>query len=170
MQRVAVIGTGGAGKSTLARQMGECLGVEVIHLDQLYWNPGWEPTPDERWRALQTRLVQGESWIMDGNYGATLPIRVAAADTVVFVDLPRRITISRAVARWWGSRGREVHAFGCPERLSWGFLVWMWRFPRDSRPLVLAALAEHAAGSTTVVTVRSRADAQRFLDRLDAQT
>jgi adenylate kinase family enzyme len=169
VQRVAIIGTGGAGKSTLARQMGERLGVEVIHLDQLYWNPGWEPTPGDRWRALQTRLVQGESWIMDGNYGDSLPIRVAAADTVVFVDLPRRITIPRAVGRWWRSRGREVQAFGCPERISWEFLVWMWRFPRVSRPRLLAALPPRRDGPTVVI-LRSGPDVARFLARLDAQT
>ncbi|HEY7071045.1 MAG TPA: hypothetical protein VH479_13060 [Acidimicrobiales bacterium] len=170
MQRVAVIGSGGAGKSTLARQLGERLGLEVIHLDHLFWNPGWEPAPADRWRAIQTRLVQGERWVMDGNYGATLPIRVAAADTVVFVDLPRRITISRAVARWWRSRGREVHAFGCPERLDREFLLWMWRFRRVSRPIVLAALAEHTTGGATVVRLRSREDVARFLDGVEAQT
>ena len=170
MQRVAVIGSGGAGKSTLARQMGERLGLEVIHLDQLFWNPGWEPTPADRWRAIQARLVEGERWVMDGNYGATLPIRVAAADTVVFVDLPRRVSIARAVLRSWRSRGRDVQAFGCPERVDREFLVWMWRFPRDSRPIVLAALAEHAVDGTTVVTLRSRSDVARFLAGLDAQT
>src|SRR4029450_10086619 len=80
-------------------------------------------------RAIQTRLVEGERWVMDGNYGATLPIRVAAADTVVFVDLPRRISIPRAVLRSWRSRGRDVQAFGCPERADWEFLVSMWVVP-----------------------------------------
>ena len=165
MQRVAVIGSGGAGKSTLARQMGERLGLEVIHLDQLFWNPGWEPMPADRWRAIQTRLVEAEHWVMDGNYGATLPIRVAAADTVVFVDLPRRITLTRAVRRWWRDRGREVQAFGCPERIDWEFFVWMWRFPRVSRPRLLATLAQHGERAT-VVMLRSPADVERFLAEL----
>jgi adenylate kinase family enzyme len=166
VKRVAIIGTGGAGKSTLARRMGERLGLEVIHLDQLFWHPGWEPTPSERWRALQTRLVAGDRWIMDSNYGDSMPIRVAAADTVVFVDLPRRITITRAVRRWWRDRGRQVQAFGCPERISWEFFVWMWRFPRVSRPRLLATLAQHAADGTTVVMLRSQSDVERFLAEL----
>ena len=163
MQRVAIIGTGGAGKSTLARRMGVRLGIEVIHLDQLFWHPGWEPTPSERWRAIQTRLVAGDRWITDGNYVNSMSVRVAAADTVVFVDLPRRITITRAVRRWWRDRGREVQAFGCPERIDWDFLWWMWRFPRASRPRVLATLAQHAGDGTTVVTLRSQSDVDRFL-------
>src|SRR5262245_17563327 len=146
--------------------MGEHLGLEVIHLDQIFWHPGWEPTPSERWRAIQTRLVAGDRWIMDGNYGNSMSIRVAAADTVVFVALPRRTCIIRAVRRWWRHRGREVHAFGCPERMHWEFFWWMWRFPRVSRPHLLATLAQHAGDGTTLVTLRSQSDVDRFLAEL----
>jgi adenylate kinase family enzyme len=166
VQRVAIIGTGGAGKSTLARRMGERLGIEVLHLDHLFWQPGWEATPSERWRALQGRFVACDRWIMDGNYVNSMPVRVAAADTVVFVDLPRRTTILRAVRRWWRHRGEDVQAFGCPERVDWEFLWWMWRFPRDTRPRLLATLAEHAGVGTRVVMLRSPSDVERFLAEL----
>ena len=168
MRRVAIIGTGGAGKSTLARQMGERLGIEVIHLDHLFWHPGWQPTDRERWRALQTGLVAGDRWIIDGNYGGTLPLRLVAADTVVFADLPRRVTIPRVLGRWWRHPGRDLQAFGCPERWDWDFLRWLWLYPRQSRPQALAALAEHAGGDTRVVVLRSPADMARFLAGLEA--
>src|SRR5215510_12342781 len=121
--------------------MGERLGIEVIHLDQLFWHPGWEPTPSERWRAIQTRLVAGDRWIMDGNYGNSMDVRVVAADTVVFVDLPRRTTLTRAARRWWRHRDHEVHAFGCPERMHCVFFWCMWGFPRDSGPRLFFTVA-----------------------------
>ena len=49
MDRILILGCGGAGKSTLAGQLGEILDLPVIHLDQEYWQPGWVPTPDDEW-------------------------------------------------------------------------------------------------------------------------
>jgi adenylate kinase family enzyme len=164
VQRVAVIGNGGAGKSTLARRLGERTGLPVVHLDALYWRPGWEPTPSDEWRAVQAEVVARDRWIADGNYGRTLDLRLAAADTVLFLDMPRRITIPSIVWRWLRNRGTPVQAPGCPERVSWEFLRWVWNYRRDSRPRVLAALAAHA-GDATVITLRSRADVKEFVSR-----
>ena len=164
MQRVAVIGNGGAGKSTLARRLGERTGLPVVHLDALYWHPGWVPTPADEWRALQAEVVARDRWIVDGNYGRTLDLRLAAADTVLFLDMPRRVTIPSIVGRWLRHRGTPVQAPGCPERVSWEFFRWVWNYRRDSRPRVLAALAEHG-GDATVITLRSRAGVEAFLSR-----
>lgn len=73
MRRVLVIGCGGAGKSTLARQLGEATGLPVIHLDAHYWRPGWVETPKETWRAAVDELIAADAWIMDGNYSGTHP-------------------------------------------------------------------------------------------------
>ena len=103
MKRVLIIGSGGAGKSTLARQMGEISGLPVIHLDAEHWRPGWiEPSKDE-WAARVDELTRGESWIMDGNYGGTMSQRIAAADTILFLDLP-----SALVAEQRNRRGPTV--------------------------------------------------------------
>jgi len=157
-----VIGSGGSGKSMFADALGARLGVPVIHLDHLYWRPGWQPTPDEEWRAVQRRLVLAESWIMDGNYGSTLDIRLAVADAVYFFDPPTWRSIGGVLRRWVRNHGKAIQAEGCPERVSWEFLRWVWRYRRDSRPRVLAALREHA-GSARVVVIRSRRDAARAL-------
>jgi adenylate kinase family enzyme len=84
MKRIAIIGSCGAGKSTLARQMGTILGLEVIHLDSFFWKPGWVETPRVEWRSTVENLVKRETWIIDGNYGSTFDIRLEAADTIVF--------------------------------------------------------------------------------------
>lgn len=162
VRRVAIIGCGGAGKSTLARELGERLGIEVVHLDRLFWRPGWDPMPSDEWRALQAGLVARERWIMDGDYGGTLDVRLDAADTVLFLDMPRRVTLPAVLRRQWRHRGQAVQAPGCPERWSWEFLRWVWNYPRDSRPRALAAIATHAADAEVVV-LTSRAEVRRFL-------
>lgn len=74
MKRVAIIGSGGAGKTTLARALGAQTGIPVVHLDRLYWSAGWVPTPRETWLERQRAVLEQERWIIDGNYGPTLEL------------------------------------------------------------------------------------------------
>jgi len=166
VRRIAVIGSGGAGKSTLARRLGAALGIEVTHLDRLYWRPGWVATPADEWRAIQRELVARDAWIIDGNYGSTLDLRLAAADTVVFLDLPRLTCVRQVLQRRLRSRlGRDHRANlgdAVPDRVTWEFLRWVWAYPRVQRPRVLEKLARYGDGRR-VVMLRSRADIERFL-------
>src|SRR5690349_18913828 len=99
MKRVVVIGSGGSGKSTFSRELGRATGIPVIHLDREFWRPGWEETPKDEWNALVAELLAGESWIMDGNFGGTREMRMQAADTIIFLDLPRRVCLYRILKR-----------------------------------------------------------------------
>ena len=87
MKRVAVIGPTGAGKSRLAAQLGEKLDVRVLHLDTLFWKPGWVRTPHEEYVATQRRELAEESWIVEAQYDDMLPDWIDAADTIVFRDV-----------------------------------------------------------------------------------
>ena len=58
MKRVVVIGSGGAGKSTFSRKLGEATGLEVIHLDGIYWRPNWEKTPKDEWERTVRELIK----------------------------------------------------------------------------------------------------------------
>ena len=166
MRRVAVVGPGGAGKSTFARELGRRLRLPVVHLDEHHWKPGWTATPRAAWRALQAELLSGESWIADGNYGSTFDIRFARADTVIVLAPPRLVCLTGALRRSVGRRGEAIQARGCPERLDLAFLRWIWRYPTDSRPRLDAALARHS-DHLRIVELRSRREAAAFLARLD---
>jgi adenylate kinase family enzyme len=164
MRKVLVIGSGGSGKSTFAARLGAATGLPVIHLDACYWRAGWDPTPKDEWVHAVDALAAGDAWIMDGNYGGTLDRRIAACDTVIFLDLPRVVCLWRAVRRALRHRGRTRPdmAPGCPERLTLEFVRWIWEYPRRRRPGVLRKLAALAPGQRAVI-LRSRREAERFL-------
>ncbi len=164
MQRVLVIGSGGAGKSTTAAQLAELTGLPLVHLDACYWKPGWEETPKAEWATTVEQLVAEPRWVMDGNYGGTMSQRLAACDTVVFLDLSRWVCLARVLRRYARFRGRSRPDMtpGCPERFSFAFLWWIWRYPIDRRPSVLALLSNLERGQR-VVRLRSSAEVERFL-------
>lgn len=151
-RRVCVVGPGGAGKSQLARQLAVRLRLPVVHLDQEYWHPGWVKTPEDQWRTHVGELASRPRWIMDGNYGSTFDLRFPTSDAVIFLDMPRRVTLPRVAYRRLANRGRSRPDMtpGCSERLSLEFLAWLWRYPHQSRPLVMQALKDHAEHATVV--------------------
>jgi adenylate kinase family enzyme len=169
--RVLVIGSGGSGKSTLAAQLGERLGLPVIHLDREYWRTGWNATPSAEWGARVDELVRGDRWIMDGNYGGTLDQRLAASDTVIFLDLPRLTCVRRVVTRWLRFRGRSRPdmARDCPEHLTWEFVRWIWTYPTRRRGDVLARLAA-VEGHARVIVLRSPREVRRFVESMPARS
>jgi adenylate kinase family enzyme len=143
MNRILVIGSGGAGKSSFARQLAARTGLPLIHLDAHYWRSGWiEPSKTE-WALQVEHLVAGERWIMDGNYGGSIERRLAACDTVIFLDLPRWTCLWRVVRRRIQYHGRERPDMkpGCPERLGLDFLWWIFRYPALRRPAIVKRLA-----------------------------
>jgi adenylate kinase family enzyme len=163
MRRVAVIGSAGAGKSTLSRELGALLGLPVIHLDRLFWRPGWVETPREEWVRVQAEAVRGERWVIDGNYGGTLERRLGAADTIIFLDFPRLVCVWRVLRRrlQYARRQRPDMTPGCRETLDWAFLRWVWRFPADDRPRILDKLAA-LPPDKQVIRLASPAAVSRF--------
>ncbi len=171
MKRVLVIGSGGAGKSTFSRRLGARLGLPVIHLDRVYWRPGWVEPPKDEWRRKVEEMCAGDAWVMDGNYSGTLDVRLEACDTVIFLDLPRTVCIRRIIKRALTYRGatRPDMGDGCREQLNKDFLVfllWVWNYPRRSRPKVLARL-EGLPGDRRIHVLRSSAEAEEFLAKVE---
>lgn len=167
MRKVLVIGPGGAGKSTLASQLGELLNIEVLHLDKLYWHPGWIETPKDEWLVTVEELVRRDSWVMDGNYSGTLDVRYKACDTIIFLDISRTICLWRVLKRaiMYRRNSRPDMADGCPERLTLEFILWIWNYPRRTRPKIVRMLESHPA-EKKIVWLRSQSDVETFLSRL----
>jgi adenylate kinase family enzyme len=165
LRRIAVLGVPGAGKSTLATALGRALDIPVFHLDALYWKPGWIAADWDEFRARHAELLELDRWIIDGNYSTGgLRERLARADAVAFVSVPRRVAVWRVARRSLRHRGRTRPDMGAgnPERLSLGFLRWVWNWDRH-HPDFADSLGGEASG-TPVIVVRTRADMRRFLD------
>jgi adenylate kinase family enzyme len=168
-RRVVVTGMAGAGKSRFSRALSAKTGLPVIHLDIHFWKPGWvEPSEDE-WRKNQRDLLTGDEWIVDGNYHATLDLRLERADTVVFLDTPWSIRAWRAFVR--GVRRRPVGfqlPDGCDEsalrrlREEWSLAWRIWRSHRAEREQELEAVVRHG-NHTAAYVLRNKRAAHDFL-------
>jgi adenylate kinase family enzyme len=166
-----IIGCGGSGKSTLARRLGKILALPVYHLDQLYWKPGWVETPTPEWVSILVRLCSQTAWILDGNYGGTMDLRLISSDTVIFLDMPTRVCLSGAMRRLWTFRGRTRPDLvpGCPERLDFKYLFWICTYRRRRRPRLLSKL-ERFGGEKSVVILKSRQAVTDFVNALQRES
>jgi adenylate kinase family enzyme len=162
MKKVLVIGPGGAGKSTFATALGAISEMPVIHLDALAVE-----ARKEQWREAVNNIVRRDAWIMDGNTGDTMELRLDACDTVIFLDVNRWVclwsVLMRRITRRW--RARLGVTAGYRERLSWDFLRWVWAYPSRTKPEVIARMEKHAADKNVVV-LKSRMEMALFLDAL----
>ena len=167
MQRAAIIGSCGAGKSTLARTLGEKLNLPVIHLDAYYWQPGWQETEARRWHQIQQELIKGDRWIIDGNYGNTMDVRLAAADTIIWLDFNRYVCLGRVIKRYlqYFGKTRPDMAAKCPERLNYEFLQYVWNFPKIHRPKIASKLAQDR-GNKQIVILQSPHQVSNLLQRI----
>ncbi|MGH3906478.1 MAG: DNA topology modulation protein FlaR [Pseudonocardiaceae bacterium] len=164
MHRIAIIGCGGSGKSHLARALAAKLDVRPVHLDALYYDSDWNPLPAEQFAELQHELVTEPQWVIDGNYASSLPIRLAAADTVIFLDLP-------ATSFLWGILQRRLRhgsgqhdALGVYNRITWGFVHYIRGYRKRMRPRVQQLIADHAPHAEIVVLPSRRAAARYCRD------
>jgi adenylate kinase family enzyme len=164
MRKILLIGPGGAGKSTLARRLGEISGLPVVHLDAIYWQSGWREPSKDAWQRTVAQLVDTDAWIMDGNYGGTMNLRMAACDTVVLLNPSPAVCIWRILTRWVRFRGRSrpEMAKDCPEHLSWTFLWWILTYRKRRLPAVLSRLATAAAQGKTTVVLRTDREVDEF--------
>jgi adenylate kinase family enzyme len=166
MQRIAILGCSGGGKSTLARRLGAKLGLPVVHLDALYWQPGWTEPEEADFLARVSEAAAGERWVMDGGYGASLPIRLPRADTIVVIAQSRLVCLWRVIWRWLThiGRTRADMGAGCPEKVDWAFVRFILTYPTAVWPKHAEAIALYGGEARLVRLTSDRAIAA-FLEK-----
>lgn len=160
-KRIIIIGCGGSGKSTLARQLGSQLRIPVVHLDQLYWRRDWNPVSEAEFDALLQSELEKECWIIDGNYNRTMENRLRYCDTVIYLNYSRWVCLSSAflrVFRNWG-KTRPDMGEGCPEKIDFEFIKWIWTFNRTYRKQYLELLNRYPDKETYIFHRRGESKA-----------
>lgn len=167
MERILIVGCPGAGKSTLAREMAQKMGIPLIHLDQLFWLPGWKEREKEEFDTLLQTELKKPKWIIDGNYGRTLPLRLTHCDTVIFLDFSSLACVMGVLKRVLTTRGkvRPDMGDGCPERLDWSFLRYVWRFRRTQRNKIAEKISL-ADPSVARIVLRNRRQVRNFVQKI----
>jgi adenylate kinase family enzyme len=156
MKRVVVLGRGASGKSTLARQLSELTALPLIELDKFFWRAGLLATPRDEWVSLQEKLVATDGWIMDGDLGPydAVEVRLRAADTIILLDFSLIRCAWRAALR---SRERA------------DFWRWLVAYRFRSRPILMRAIANHAAAANLQVLRGPRA-LRQFVAGIDRKS
>ncbi len=164
MNRVAVIGCPGSGKSTFARALHERTGLPVYHLDNIWWKPDRTHITREEFDAALREILSKDAWIVDGNYSRTVEMRVKACDTVIFLDYDEQ-TCMEGIASRVGEKRPDIP---WTEQMLDPELVALVRgFRTEQRPEVLALLDRYAE-DREIMIFRTRAETDRWLNGFHA--
>ncbi|MCA2216494.1 EutP/PduV family microcompartment system protein [Jidongwangia harbinensis] len=170
MRRILVYGVTGSGKTTLAKRIAARLSLPYHSVDDLAWQPGWVPVPNEVLRARMAKICAGDAWVLDSAYGAWLDVPLARAELIVGLDLPRWRSLGRLLRRTVhrvvtgteacnGNRETVRDSFFSGESI----LVWHFRSFARKRDRMRAWHADPALPE--VVLLRTPAEVERWLER-----
>lgn len=169
MQRIVILGNAGSGKSTLARALGQRLDLPVVHLDKLFWEPGWTEPDAGQFRSRVRDAVAGDTWVCEGNYARrTFDLRLPRTDLVIWLDTPRHICLPRVILRSLLNRPRPDLPAGCSEKLDREFLTFLkfiWQFDRGYRPGI-EAVRLAIAPQVPVIHLKTPQQIAAFIDTL----
>ena len=166
MERILIIGCSGSGKSTLARALKDKLGLPVVHLDQLWWQEGWEHVSREEFDKRLDLALSMDRWIIDGNYSRTIQTRLPKCDTIIYLDFSRWACLLGMCQRVLGSWGkvRPDMSAGCPERFDWEFVKFIWNFNKNNRVLNYTRIAK--SKHAKAIILKNRKEKKAFLESL----
>jgi adenylate kinase family enzyme len=178
VQRISVVGNSGSGKTTLARAVAQALDIPHLELDSVFHQPNWQPLEESLFRARVGEFIAADAWVVDGNYSAVRDLVWQRADTVIWIDLPRRTVMRQLIARtlrrmatrqelWNGNTEpwRDVLSLD-PAR---SIVMWAWTGHRKYVQRYTAAQQDPAYRHLRFITVRSRAAAARLVASLESQ-
>lgn len=165
-KRIMVIGSPGSGKSTFSRKLSQIIARPLIHLDKEFWNNGWIETPRKEWIEKQKCLITGDEWIVDGNYGGTMDIRLEKADTVICFKLSRTVCLMSYFKRVITNinKVRSDMPEGCPEKFDFEFMKYIWNFPKTSGRKNIEKIEKNK--EKQIIVFKNRREANQYIIKI----
>ena len=158
MQKVIVIGSPGAGKSTFARKLRDTTGLPLYYLDQIWHRPDKTNIAREAFDERLSAIIANDNWIIDGNYGRTLEMRLQVCDTVFLFDLPVDVCLEGIRARV----GQQHEDLPWTEtELDDEFMQWVKDFPNNQLPNIYSLLAQYG-NNRDVIIFHAREEADSY--------
>lgn len=161
MKKVIVIGCCGSGKSTFARHLHACTEIPLYHLDQLNWNADKTTVEKTVFLGRVRDVIQKDSWIIDGNYGSSIEIRMQACDTVFFLDYPVDICIQGIYDRVGKARTDMPWV---EDEVDEDLIEFVKNYEKEDRPEVLNLLSKYKEKDIHIF--HTREDAKTYLESL----
>jgi len=162
MKRVIVIGSPGAGKSTFARQLRDRTGIPLVYLDMIWHRPDRTTIFREEFDRKLSDILKTDSWIIDGNYGRTLELRLRSCDTVFLLDYPLEVCLASAEARI-GKRREDLP--WTEKEFDEEFRQWIIDFPVSELPRIYKLLDQYGA-EKEIHIFKTREEADQYLNRI----
>ena len=162
-RKVLIVGCGGAGKSTLAVEMGKRFGLPIVHLDKLWWLPDWKNRSEQEFDELLSGELVKNAWIIEGNYFRTFNTRLQYADFCIFLDYDTELCVQSVYERAEKYKGvtRPDMTDGCTEQVDDEFKNWISSFKEKVRPSMLCQLKNSAI---PYMVFKSREETAKWLD------
>lgn len=161
MKKTIILGCPGSGKSTFAEKLHKATGLPLYHLDNVWWNPDGSHISREEFDIRLNDLVNGESWIIDGDYSRTYEKRIDACDTVFFFDLGEKVCVEGITDRV----GKPRRDMPWRETVLDPELVRMVKnYEKEKKPLLLSLLEKYH--DKNIVVFHTRAEAEEYIEKL----
>ena len=159
MKKVIVIGCPGSGKSTVSRALHNKTGIPLYHLDMMYWNADKTTVEKSVFLERLSVVLEKDEWIIDGNYGSTMELRMAECDTVIFLDYPLEVCLGGIKERR-GKPRSDMPWIETEEDSE--FIEFIKSYNEQQKPKVLELLEKYS--DKNIVNFKSREEADAFLN------
>ena len=162
MEKVIIIGCPGSGKSTFGRKLERITGLPLYHLDMMFWNEDRTTVPKELFIERLQETMSNSKWIIDGNYGGSMEMRIKECDTVFFLDYPTEVCIDGVELR--KGKPRSDMPWFEKDNIDDDFISFINNYNLESRPKVIGLLKKYS--SKEIIVFHSRAESEEYLSSL----